>query len=204
MLLAESAVLLCFHTVRMSFLVLRHVVVALFAFCTCQCNLCAHDFHLHLNYRSSHLPLRYLILSIKKRPKLFHSPVYYTIEISIRQGIFVDLWGLAVGFMGAGSRIYGGWPSVQGAAGQGSLLTGVYWFRLPVWISCPAPRCILKPSLSMSDEYGHKIYVLCTGFSEGPRARFNGTACGIDIVHQYNIIYTGRQGGCSEGLLQVL
>ena len=95
MLLAESAVLLCFHTVRMSFLVLSHVVIALFAFCTCQCNLCAHDFHLHLYYRSSHLPLRYLILSIKKRPKLFHSPVYYTIEISIRQGIFVDLWGLA-------------------------------------------------------------------------------------------------------------
>ena len=54
MLLAESAVLLCFHTVRMSFLVLSHVVVALFAFCTCQCNFCAHDFHLHLYYRSSH------------------------------------------------------------------------------------------------------------------------------------------------------
>ena len=109
MLLAESAVLLCFHTVRMSFLVLRHVVVALFAFCTCQCNLCAHDFHLHLYYRSSHLPLRYLILSIKKRPKLFHSPVYYTIEISIRQGIFVDLWGLAVGFMGVGRVYRSGW-----------------------------------------------------------------------------------------------
>ena len=93
MLLAESAVLLCFHTVRMSFLVLSHVVVALFAFCTCQCNFCAHDFHLHLYYRSSHLPLRYLILSIKKRPKLFHSPVYYTIEMSVRQGIFADLWG---------------------------------------------------------------------------------------------------------------
>lgn len=88
MLLAESAVLLCFHTVRMSFLVLSHVVVALFAFCTCQCNFCAHDFHLHLYYRSSHLPLRYLFLSIKKRPKLFHSPNYYIIWVRIRQSFF--------------------------------------------------------------------------------------------------------------------
>ena len=93
MSLAESAVLLGFHTVRMSFFVLSHVIVALFAFCTCQCNFCAHDFHLHLYYRSSHLPLRYLILSIKKRPKLFHSPVYYTIEISIRQG-FLGLFSV--------------------------------------------------------------------------------------------------------------
>ena len=54
MSLAESAVLLGFHTVRMSFFVLSHVIVALFAFCTCQCNFCAHDFHLHLYYRSSH------------------------------------------------------------------------------------------------------------------------------------------------------
>ena len=49
MSLAESAVLLCLHAVRMSLLILRHVVVALFAFCACQCNLSAHDFHLRLN-----------------------------------------------------------------------------------------------------------------------------------------------------------
>lgn len=153
MLLAESAVLLCFHTVRMSFLVLSHVVVALFAFCTCQCNFCAHDFHLHLYYRSSHLPLRYLFLSIKKRPKLFHSPVYYTIEISIRQGIL---------------RIYG------------------------------------MASLSMADKYGDKIYVLRTGFSEDPGARLYGTACCVDIIHQYNFLHGGRQGSRREGLLQIL
>ena len=45
---AESAVLLGFHSVRMSFLILGHVVITLFAFGTCQCNSCAHDFHLHL------------------------------------------------------------------------------------------------------------------------------------------------------------
>ena len=41
-LLAESAVLLCFHSVRMRFLVLGRVIVALFAFCTCQCDSCTH------------------------------------------------------------------------------------------------------------------------------------------------------------------
>ena len=48
MSLAESAVLLSLHAVRMSLLILRHVVVALFAFSACQCNLSAHDFHLRL------------------------------------------------------------------------------------------------------------------------------------------------------------
>lgn len=54
MSLAESAVLLSLHAVRMSFLILRHVVIALLALRACQCNFCAHDFHLHLYYRSSH------------------------------------------------------------------------------------------------------------------------------------------------------
>ena len=43
---AESAVLLGLHAVRMSFLILRHVVVTVLAFRTLQCNSCAHNFHL--------------------------------------------------------------------------------------------------------------------------------------------------------------
>jgi hypothetical protein len=46
--LAESAILLGFHSLRMSFLILCHVVITLFAFCTCQCNSCAQNFHLAL------------------------------------------------------------------------------------------------------------------------------------------------------------
>ena len=42
----ESTVFTCFHSVRMSFLILCHVVVTLFAFCTCQCDSNAHNFHL--------------------------------------------------------------------------------------------------------------------------------------------------------------
>ncbi len=47
--LAESAVFLCFHSVRMSFLILCHVVITLFTFRTCQYNFCAHNFHLRLH-----------------------------------------------------------------------------------------------------------------------------------------------------------
>ena len=70
MSLAESAVLLCLHAVRMSLLILRHVVVALFAFCACQCNLSAHDFHLRLNsfVRRSFFYLIAIVFEHKKRP----------------------------------------------------------------------------------------------------------------------------------------
>ena len=97
MSLTESTILFGFHSVWMSFLVFCRVVITILAFCTCQCDLCAHDFHLHLYYRSSHLPLRYLFLRIKKRPKLFHSPDYYTIQMSIRQG-FLGLFSALVYF----------------------------------------------------------------------------------------------------------
>ena len=56
----------------------------------------------------------------------------------------------------------------------------------------------------MANEYGYKIYMLCPGLSESPCTRFNGTARGIDIVHQYNIFHTGGQDRCRESLLQVL
>lgn len=46
---AELTVLLGFHSVRMSFLLFCHVVVTLFAFRTCQCDLNAHNFHLRFN-----------------------------------------------------------------------------------------------------------------------------------------------------------
>ena len=93
MSLAESAILLGFHSVRMGLLILRHVVITLFAFRTCQCNSCAHDFHLHFQFRCcvGLLLLDKIILSIKKRPIFFHSPVYYTIYIRIRQWVFAIL-----------------------------------------------------------------------------------------------------------------
>lgn len=50
MCLAKSAVLLGFHAVRMGLLILRHVVIPLLAFCTCQCNSRTHNFHLHSNF----------------------------------------------------------------------------------------------------------------------------------------------------------
>ena len=83
MCLTESTILFCFHSVRMSLLILGHVVVTLLAFCTCQCDFCAHDFHLHLNFRFFGPSL---ILSIKKRPKLFHSPAKCIINMLLRQG----------------------------------------------------------------------------------------------------------------------
>lgn len=86
---AESAVLLGFHSVRMRFLILGCVIVALFAFCTCQCDSCAHDFHLHLIFLLL-AAFFSLNLSIKKRPKFFHSPVHYTTKTLIRQQFFID------------------------------------------------------------------------------------------------------------------
>ena len=90
---AESTIFFGLHAIRMCLFILRHVVVPLFTFCTCQCNLCAHDFHLHLNFRcfsvSSFSALCFAglrqNLSIKKRPKLFHSPYHYSITMSMRQ-----------------------------------------------------------------------------------------------------------------------
>ena len=83
MSLAESAVLLSLHSVRMSLLILGHVVVTLFAFCTCQCDLCAHDFHLHLN--SNFFRLLLMLLSIKKDLALPFARLLYhkTLDSSI-------------------------------------------------------------------------------------------------------------------------
>ena len=67
MLLAESAILLDFHSVRMSLLILRRIVVTLFTFRTCQCDSCAHNFHLSLVVFCRR-PGRPSILGIKKRP----------------------------------------------------------------------------------------------------------------------------------------
>ena len=46
MSLAETAILLGFHSVRMSLLILCGIVVTLLALCTCQCNSCTHLYHL--------------------------------------------------------------------------------------------------------------------------------------------------------------
>ena len=76
MSLAESAVLLGLHAVRMSLLILCHVVVTLLALRACQCDLCAHDFHLHLYYRS--LRVAYgLIFEHKKKTCLPFAHLLY-------------------------------------------------------------------------------------------------------------------------------
>ena len=79
----ESTILFRFHSVRMSFLVLCHVVITLFAFCACQCNFRAHNFHLH-NFIVCFSDA--LFLGIKKRPtsNLFYSNTLF----SLRQQFF--------------------------------------------------------------------------------------------------------------------
>ena len=68
--LAESAILLGFHTIRMSLLILSHVVVTVLAFRTLQSNSCAHNFHLAFNIFTYVLLMvaNHPILGIKKRP----------------------------------------------------------------------------------------------------------------------------------------
>ena len=84
MSLAESAVLLCLHAVRMSLLILRHVVVALLAFCACQCNLSAHDFHLHCVFALS------LVILADQRRSLHFCPAFAA-RTSAISGIKKDL-----------------------------------------------------------------------------------------------------------------
>ncbi len=90
MSLAESAIVIGFQWFRVSLLIVRRVVVPLFAFRTCQCNSCAHDFHLHFHRcLMKSFPFS-KILSIKKRPLFFHSPNYYIICAVKRQSFFIE------------------------------------------------------------------------------------------------------------------
>lgn len=50
MCLAESAIFLCFHSVRMIFLIFSKIVISLLTFRTCQCDFYAHSFHLHMYF----------------------------------------------------------------------------------------------------------------------------------------------------------
>ena len=67
---AESTIFFGLHAIRMCLLILRHVVVPLFTFCTCQCNLCAHDFHLHCVFALS------LVILADQRRSLHFCPVF--------------------------------------------------------------------------------------------------------------------------------
>ena len=89
MSLAESAVLLGFHSVRMSLLILGHVVIALLAFCACQCDLCAHDFHLHLINFVLAWPLLYF--GHKKKTCLPFARLLYHI-LGRSSMIFLRIW----------------------------------------------------------------------------------------------------------------
>ena len=82
MSLAERAVLLRLHSLRVELLFFCHVVIPLFALGTCQSNSRAHRVHLQLTF----------ILSIfkaqKKEPRPFSSLSKRTITHAFRQGIF--------------------------------------------------------------------------------------------------------------------
>ena len=78
----ESTILFRFHSVRMSLLVLCHVVITLFAFCACQCNFRAHNFHLH-NFIVCFSDA--LFLGIKKRPT---SKLFYDITLLCKRQLF--------------------------------------------------------------------------------------------------------------------
>lgn len=84
MLPAEPAVLLGFHSVRMGLLILGHVVIALFALGTCQCDSCAHDFHLHL--------------SISLLCGLFLYQIIPSCAVAIRQGVYIQFIAVKMTF----------------------------------------------------------------------------------------------------------
>ena len=72
---AEPTILLCFHSVRMVSFLFGRVVVALFALCTLQSDLC------------THLVTSVLFLSIKKRPETLVADKY-SIGLSLSQAVF--------------------------------------------------------------------------------------------------------------------
>ena len=78
---AESTILLCFHSVRMSFFVFFRVVVTILALCTCQCYFCAHNFHLHIKFFCFFFMPKafatYLKKGIKKRPTSIANLIYH-------------------------------------------------------------------------------------------------------------------------------
>lgn len=83
-LFAESAVLLCLHSLRMVLFLFCHVVITLFAFSTCQCDFYAHDFHLHCVFALS------LVILADQRRSLHFCPVFAA-RTSAISGIKKDL-----------------------------------------------------------------------------------------------------------------
>ena len=68
--MAETAVLLCLHSLRMVLFLFCHVVITLFAFSTCQCDFYAHDFHLHCVFALS------LVILADQRRSLRFCPAF--------------------------------------------------------------------------------------------------------------------------------
>ena len=81
---AESAIFLCFHSIWMSFLFFCHVVVTLFAFCTCQCDFYTHNCHLQL--------LIYFSVFRHKKKTYFISLVQYITFCFLSQALFTWLF----------------------------------------------------------------------------------------------------------------
>ena len=84
MLLAESAVFLCLHTIRMCLLILLGIVVSVLALCAGKCNSGTHFFTSYLSYRTID---HGLIYSTKKRPMIVSPDKYNTVAI-LRQSDF--------------------------------------------------------------------------------------------------------------------
>ena len=83
-LFAESAVLLCLHSLRMVLFLFCHVVITLFAFSTCQCDFYAHDFHHHCVFALS------LVILADQRRSLRFCPAFAA-RTSAISGIKKDL-----------------------------------------------------------------------------------------------------------------
>ena len=94
---AESTIFACFHSVWMSFFILCSIVVTLLAFCTCQCDSNAHNFHLAFSQICVTVAINCRFLGIKKKPSLlpFAMIEYHTLRQSSRLfSLFFQLFSL--------------------------------------------------------------------------------------------------------------
>ena len=81
----------------MSFLILCHIVVTLFTFCTFQCDSCAHNFHLAFFKLNSvlHGSLRdYPNLGIKKRPTSIRQYSVPYQRMGVKSYFFISIFSI--------------------------------------------------------------------------------------------------------------
>ena len=101
MSLAESAIFLGFHSVRMCFLILRSVVITLLAFCTCQCDL---GTHFSTSTRFYTFSSR-INLCIKKRPETHLALLLYHTSLP-SVNLFLNFFTNHLPFIDKNDKIY--------------------------------------------------------------------------------------------------